>query len=386
MIGPRLRGALLTGALVAAALTRGAASVDAAPVPTIASPCDAGSSAPYCTAGLGALRDVSASWRWYQAATLQPVPIKDYAADPEDAPPPVGAGICGSETVHQPASGPQIPPAAVQKPPIPSVPPPPGGWRTDSDYCVLHYAAADFTPLCTGCARMFVDFDAIPATSISDNPLSPGADGHYAMRLTMSDNNATALINGHSPNAKNLCSDKFFNPSPGADCANPLVSGFDAMGLGIEGDTSRYIHYPLEGRYFNGPAYLAGDGTATPYHWVHGFYMDIAAGSSTGAWYSAGYRGRGDVLPDTDQSYACPCEALHSSFSRTVPVTGLRTGVGGAVSPANATPAAGAITGAAATPDTAAARGAGLAAVALASGILLAVPACLRRRTRDRDR
>jgi hypothetical protein len=233
---------------------------------------------------------------------------------------------------------------------------------------------------------MLVDFDATPATSVTDNPLSPGADGHYAMRLTMSDNNATALIDGHSPNAKNLCSDKFFNPSPGADCANAVVNGFDAMGLGIEGDTGRYIHYPLEGRYYNGPAYLAGDGAATPYHWVHGFYMDIAVGSSTSAWYSAGYRGRGDVLPDIDQSYACPCEALHLSFSRTVRVSGLRAGAGGAVAPASAAmPAAGTAAGAIATPGTAAADGAG-PAMAIAASVLWAVPAYRGRRLRDRHR
>src|SRR5205807_1156291 len=108
-------------------------------------------------------------------------------------------------------------------------------------------------------------------------------------------------IDGHSPNAKNLCSDKFFNPSPGADCANVFVNGFDTMGLGIEGETGRYAHYPLEGRYFNGPYYLAGDGVSVPLHWVHGSYMDINIGTSTSAWYSAGYRGRGDAAPDIDQ-------------------------------------------------------------------------------------
>jgi len=296
-------------------------------------PCDSAPALPFCDSALGALRDVTAAWRTYEAATVQAVPISDYASDPQST----TNGTCGNETVNGtgiPPSFPATPPAnplasahfAGVPPAIP--PPPPGGWKQGTQYCVLRYIAADFTPPCSACVRLFVDYDKIPATTVATNPVAPGSLGHWAARMSPGTSmSATAMINGHSPNAKNLCSDKFFNPSPGAECAGQptgqFVNGFDTMGLGIEGNTWHYHHFTLEGRYYNGPYYLAGDGTTVALHWVHGFYMDLNLGGPKDgvAYYTAGYAGNGDNTPDLDQSYAClvPCY-LHTTYSDTIDI------------------------------------------------------------------
>ena len=92
---------------------------------------------------------------------------------------------------------------------------------------------------------------------------------------------------------------------------------------------------------------------------------------------------RGDAAPDIDQSYACPCEAAHSTFTRTVAVTGLHTAAGstgtggssgGAGQPAQGTGAASAL------PDTGGGVSGG--AVSLLGVAATAAVALLGRRTR----
>ena len=278
-----------------------ASAVGTAASGTGTSPCDQASS-PICGAALGPLRDVTAAWRWYQPALVQPIPVSDYASDPEDAPPPLGVGPCGGETASPASNGQQVPPSTLAAQPPRGVPAPPG---SHGPYCLLRYLATDFTPLCSGCHRILLDFAAMPAgTSAQPHP-----DGHWAARLALSTGfAATAEPNGHSPNIKNLCSDKFINPAPGSTCV-PWFTLVDTYGLGIEGDSSTFHHFPLEGRYYNGPEYLAGNGRAVPYHWVQAAYVDIdPGGAGASAWYGASYRGAGDPLPDTDQSYGCACE------------------------------------------------------------------------------
>lgn len=284
-----LSGALVLAGAVLAATPAGASS---SPSPD---PCDQGG-APQCVASLGPVEDVTARAAYFQPALVQLVPISDYANDPEDSPPPLGAGTCGGETAHPPSP----PPGRIVRLPPRGVPAPPG---THGPYCLLAYLPTDFSPLCSGCARAFVDYGAIPAGTAT----SPGAEGHWAARLSQTSGTLSTPYNGHSPNVKNLCSDKFFNPSSGSSC--DMLAPADQYGLGVEGDSRWYHHYPLEGRYFNGPGYLAGNGRTIPYHWVHGFYLDLQLSGPTGIWYGAGYRGRGDASADTDQSYGCLCEA-----------------------------------------------------------------------------
>jgi hypothetical protein len=268
-------------------------------------------------AALGPLVDVTREWGAYQAATVQLVPITDYASDPEDAAPPFGVGTCGGETEHAGADGSTVPQGRVVGKAPKGVPPPPG---TTGPYCLLTYFASDFTALCSGCHRVLVDFAGIPVGSAS----SPGADGHWAARFSASQLNVSAPFNGHSPNIKNLCSDKFFNPSAGSAC-QPYAQ-LDGYGLEFEGDATIYHHFPLEGRYYNGPQYLAGDGSKqAPYHWVNGAYFDVDPMGATGLsmWYGVGYRGRGDATPDTDQSYGCLCEVPpvgRSAYSPSYPL------------------------------------------------------------------
>jgi LPXTG-motif cell wall-anchored protein len=376
--------ALLGGLALAGALSAVPAHAQTSPQGT--SPCDGAPQMPQCVAALGPLRDVSAKAAAYQAATIQLVPISDYASDPEDAAPPVGAGVCGTETSHAAADGTTVPPGEVVDAPPAGVPPPPG---THGPYCLLRYLPADFSGLCSGCHRLLLDFSAIP----DGNSTSPGAGGHWAARFSSTTFNVSSPFDGHSPNIKNLCSDKFFNPSPGSDCA-PYAQ-IDGYGFEYEGDSSIYHHYPLEGRYYNGPAYLAGDGTHQhPYHWVTGAYLDLDPKGNTGlsVWYGTGYRGKGDSTPDTDQSYGCLCELPpvgHSAFSASYPLADLsatQTGPGGggngrggggsdvvATSVSNAT--------AAALPDTGAARPGTAAA---AGALLLTLAARLHRRRRGR--
>jgi hypothetical protein len=265
------------------------------------SPCDQVST-PQCGAALGPLHDVTKTWRWYQPALVQPIPISDYASDPEDAPPPAGVGTCGGETASPPSDGKPVPPATVAAHPPPGVPKPPG---SHGPYCVLRYLGGDFTHPCDGCHRILLDFAAMPAPA----PAQPAADGHWAARISLSTGtSATAEPNGHSPNIKNLCSDKFINPAAGSTCV-PWFTLVDTYSLGVEGDSSIFHHFPLEGRYYNGPEYLAGNGRSIPYHWVQGAYVDVApGGSGATAWYGASYRAVNDPLPDTDQSYGCACE------------------------------------------------------------------------------
>lgn len=368
-----LRVLLASAAATATALFAVPAAAQTAPQGT--SPCDYSSQLPQCVPALGPLRDVSALAADYQAATVQLVPIGDYTSDPEDAPPPLGVGVCGGETSHPAADGSQPPPGQVVQAPPHGVPAPPG---THGPYCLLTYLATDFSPLCSGCHRLLVDFAAIPA----GDSTSPGADGHWAARFSSTTFNVTSPFNGHSPNVKNLCSDKFFNPSPGSDCT-PYAQT-DGYGFEYEGDSSIYHHYPLEGRYYNGPAYLAGDGTHEhPYHWVTGAYVDLDPQGATGltVWYGAGYRGRGDSAPDTDQSYGCLCEVPpvgHSAFSPSYPLADLTAqpngGSGGrggdvggdvvATSVSNATPATLPNTAASAAPPAA-----GLAALLVLTGL-----------------
>jgi hypothetical protein len=370
--------AALVGAAAAALLAVPAAAQTA---PQGTSPCDYSAQFPECVAALGPLRDVSAQAAAYQAATVQLVPIGDYAADPEDAPPPLGAGACGGETVHPPAAGAAPAQGQVVQAPPRGVPAPPG---THGPYCLLSYLGTDFSPLCSGCHRLLLDFAAIPQGTAS----TPGADGHWAARFSSTTLQVSSPFDGHSPNVKNLCSDKFFNPSPGSDCT-PYAQT-DGYGFEYEGDSSIYHHYPLEGRYYNGPAYLAGDGSHKhPYHWVTGAYVDLDPMGSTGLslWYGAGYRGRGDTAPDTDQSYGCLCEVPpvgHSAYSSSYPLADLSaqsSGGGGGHSPgadvvaesvSNATPAS--------LPDTSS-PAAHAALAGLAAAVLLATTR-LRRRPR----
>ena len=283
------RGAVLGGILLlAAALT---APASAAGTSSGNSPCDSGfDPLQLCTSALGPLIDVSAHWQDYQPALTQPVPISDYfPGDPEDTDPPLGAGHCGTETT--PAPPPTIPKGVILSSLPLTYPVPPGklAHPRNSAYCLLTYVPSDFDSLCTGCHRIFIDFSAIPVGST----LAPGADGHWAGRMTAGTNlGATIPFDAHSPNIKNLCSDKFFNPSQGSDCV--ILKSFDQPGAEMEGDTSVFHHYPLEGRYYNGPAYLAGDGASAPYHWVHGAYFDLDPGAGVrggSIWYGAGYRG-----------------------------------------------------------------------------------------------
>ena len=282
-----------------ALLVAGAASALAAANGT--SPCDQVAT-PQCGAALGPLRDVTAAWRWYQPALLQPVPVSDYAADPEDAAPPVGAGTCGGETASPASNGQPVPPSTLASTPPRGVPAPPG---SHGPYCLLRYLATDFTALCTGCHRILLDFAAMPAGSAAQ----PAADGHWAGRISLSTGfAATAEPNGHSPNIKNLCSDKLIDPGAGSTCV-PWFTLVDTYALGIEGDTATFHHFPREGRYYNGPGYLAGNGRDVPYHWVRAAYVDVnPGGAGASAWYGASYRGANDPLADTDQSYGCACE------------------------------------------------------------------------------
>jgi hypothetical protein len=298
-------------AILAAVLPASRAGADSS-----SNPCDLSASLPQCVAALGPLQDITADWSDYQAAPVQAIPISDYAADPEDASPPLGVGTCGAETSQPAAGGAAVPQGTVAATPPAGVPSPPG---SHGPYCVLRYLAADFAPPCPSCHRVLIDYTRIP----DGTAISPGAGGHFALRLTPSAGlgGVTAPFNGHSPNIKNLCSDKFVNPSPGAQCdANPFWAQFDQYGLGMEGDAAIYHHFPTEGRYYNGPAYLAGDGMHISYHWVRGAYVDLDTGSlkDLTVWYSTGYRGRSDAAPDTDQSYGCACEVPpvgHSAFS-----------------------------------------------------------------------
>jgi hypothetical protein len=299
-------------------------------------PCDGTPSPPYdqwCDSAIGPLRDVTANWRYYQPALVQPIPMVDYCpnepscsnGDPEDQPPPppgtpliLAGGRCGTETAHDPTSGPPIPASseydslALAAAQIPgwSALAPPGKNHTQyltSKYCALRYVADDFFPLCTGCHRILIDFAAIPSGAY--NFTSPASDGHWAARFT-TDSSFSAMtpFNGHSPNVKNLCSDKQFNPAPGATCTQGL-SQFDTFSHALEGDSAIYHHFPYEGRYFNGPSYLASDSPAS-FHWINGAYFDVdpAGATSLPVWYSAGYRGQGDAAGDTDWSYGCACE------------------------------------------------------------------------------
>ena len=298
----RIALACAAAALALAAGTAGAAAAPAVPL----NPCAGGAPLPQCVDAIGPIVDVSASWGQYQPATVQVVPISDYATDPEDAPPPLGAGVCGGET----SAAPGLPTGEVMAAPPPGVPAPPG---THGPYCVLHYLASDFSRLAGGSHRLLIDYAAIPA---GNPPLAPGADGHWAAKLWQSVSvPAASPPNGHSPNIKNLCSDKFLNPSPGSACA--LLAPGDEQGIEVEGDSSTYHHFPKEGRYYNGPAYLAGDGARVAYHYVRGAYVDVST-SAPAVWYSVDYRGQGDALPDTDQSYGCACEMPpfgHQAFS-----------------------------------------------------------------------
>jgi LPXTG-motif cell wall-anchored protein len=383
---PLLRTTLaaLSGALIAVAGGAVIAGAQTA-LPQGSSPCDHLPQLPQCVPALGPLLDVSRTWHSYQAATVQLVPISDYASDPEDSSPPLGAGTCGTETMHAAADGSTVPPGRVVAAPPAGIPAPPG---THGPYCLLTYFAADFSPLCAGCHRMLIDFAAIPAGTST----APGADGHWAGRFSASQLNVSAPFDGHSPNIKNLCADKFFNPSPGAACT-PYAQ-IDGYGLEFEGDSSIYHHFPLEGRYYNGPQYLAGGGTReSPYHWVHGAYFDVDPHGATGLslWYGAGYRGKGDATPDTDQSYGCLCEVPpvgHSAYSVSYPLANLGSGSehGGNNDGAGDGPrvVASSVSNATITalPDTGAASPAAAAAGIAALGLLLAASTSGRRRRR----
>jgi hypothetical protein len=389
--GPAMR-AVLAGAACAAGLVGATLGAPAVRAQTSqgTSPCDYVGQLPQCVAALGPLVDVTREWRDYQAATVQLVPISDYASDPEDGPPPLGVGTCGGETQHAAADGSTVPDGRVVAQPPAGIPAPPG---THGPYCLLSYFASDFTALCSGCHRVLVDFAGIPVGDTS----SPGADGHWAARFSMSQLNVSAPFDGHSPNMKNLCSDKFFNPSAGSEC-QPYAQ-VDGYGLEFEGDATIYHHYPLEGRYYNGPAYLAGNGTkVAPYHWVDGAYFDVDPMGATGLtmWYGVGYRGRGDAAPDTDQSYGCLCEVPpigHSAYSASYPLTDVSTPSGGGHhggGGGRGAVAASSVAGADVTalPDTAAgSAGDDLPAMlAGGAGVALVVAARRRRRTRRATR
>jgi hypothetical protein len=184
-------------------------------------------------------------------------------------------------------------------------PKPPRNLTGPTKYCFLRYLPSDFDPLCAGCHRVLIDYANIP------NLGGATVKGHWAGHMTLgTDTTPLMPFNGHSPNIKNLCSDKFFNPAAGSTCVG-AIAGFDLHSHSAEGDTTYYHHYPLEGRYFNGPAYLAGNGKSVPYHWVKGAYFDVdpAGANASPVWYGAGYRGADCTLPDTDQSYGNACEA-----------------------------------------------------------------------------
>src|SRR5207253_9496187 len=127
-----------------------ASAVGTAASGTGTSPCDQASS-PICGAALGPLRDVTAGWRWYQPALVQPIPVSDYASDPEDAPPPLGVGPCGGETASPASNGQQVPPSILSAQPTCGVPAPP---RLHVPYCLLRYMTCDLTQLYTGFHRL----------------------------------------------------------------------------------------------------------------------------------------------------------------------------------------------------------------------------------------
>lgn len=389
-----LRVAIVVVALITPALlVAGAAPAAADPN----NPCDVAPSLPFCDSALGPLRDVTDNWRSYQPALVQPVPISDYCpdeptcvtGDPEDSPSPPGAGYCGTETVHQPTTGPQIPASdEVTGLPTAIIATPPPGKNfpyAGSHYCRLRYIAADFSPLCNGCRRILLDFSAIPSGTYTIT--SPASDGHWAARFTTSSSlSAVTPFNAHSPNAKNLCADKFFNSAAGADCT-AAIAQFDQGAHALEGDSTIFHHYPLEGRYFNGPSYLAGDGIAMPYHWINGAYFDVdlAGATSLPVWYNAGYRGLGDLPPDTDQSYGCLCEvpfdtlalpgvpgAGHTTWSPSLVVQGASTPGGSSPSPP-ASPHPGSLGSSSGTPNTGTAPLVPYLALALATTLLLLV-------------
>ena len=218
-----LAAPLLAVALAPASLQAGAST----------DPCAGAPSDPQCVAALGPLRDVSEGWRDYQPALVQVVPMSDYAAtDPEAQAPPLGVGPCGGETQSQ---GPG--PGQVMQSPPPGVPAPPG---SHGPYCVLHYLPQDFTPLCGDCHRLLIDYSRIP----SGTAVSPGAQGHWAAKFNQSQPVSLAtFVNGHSPNIKNLCADKFFNRGPGATCV-PYTQ-LDQNAVEYEGDTTWYHHLSL---------------------------------------------------------------------------------------------------------------------------------------------
>lgn len=383
---PPLRLTIALGGTVACLLGSAAVATPAAAqtAPQGTSPCDYAPQLPQCVAALGPLVDATRHWRLYQPATVQLVPISDYQSDPEDSPPPLGVGTCGGETQHPAADGSTVPDGTVVQAPPAGIPAPPG---TQGPYCLLHYFTTDFAPLCSGCHRMLIDFAQIPAGTAT----SPGADGHWAARFNASQLNVSSPFDNHSPNIKNLCSDKFFNPAAGSDCtAYPQVDGY---GLEFEGDSSIYHHFPLEGRYYNGPAYLAGSGTRTsPYHWVHGAYFDVDPMGASGLsmWYGAGYRGIGDAAPDTDQSYGCLCEVPpvgHSAYTPSYPLADLSAGAnqnGGNNGPGGSPVVASSASNAtvATLPNTSTSSAAGDAISAAAIALLLTAPVRLRRRRR----
>jgi hypothetical protein len=301
-----------------------------APLPAAAAtnnPCLLVPGIPFCDSALGPLVDVTANWQFYQPATVQPIPIVDFCpdysscstGDPEDAPAigpptPVAAGRCGTETMNQPAlPAPQIPTSyeVLSLPTAIVGTPPPGPHAVSqsystSRYCVLRYLATDFDQLCSGCHRVLLNYAAIPQGTY--NATSPASDGHWAARFTLDGSfSPTTPFNAHSPNFKNLCSDKKFNSAPGSDCIQVLAQ-FDNGSHSLEGDSTLFHHFPYEGRYFNGPAYLAG--TPGNYHWIQAAYFDVdpTGISPLEVFYNAGYRGLGDVPPDTDWSYGCACE------------------------------------------------------------------------------
>jgi hypothetical protein len=78
----------------------GAWSTAAGATGTGTSPCDQAPS-PICGAALGPLRDVTSTWRWYQPSLVQPVPVSEYASDPEEAPPPIGVPAQNPEAKAQ---------------------------------------------------------------------------------------------------------------------------------------------------------------------------------------------------------------------------------------------------------------------------------------------
>jgi len=381
---PPLRLAIALGGTVACLLGGAATAAPAAAqtAPQGTSPCDYAPQLSQCVAALGPLVDATARWRFYQPATVQLVPISDYASDPEDAPPPLGVGTCGGETQHAAADGGTVPDGSVVAAPPAGIPAPPS---THGPYCLLHYFTSDFGPLCSGCHRMLIDFAQIPA----GNATSPGADGHWAARFNASQLNVSSPFDNHSPNIKNLCSDKFFNPAAGSDCtAYPQIDGY---GLEFEGDSSIYHHFPLEGRYYNGPQYLAGSGTHTsPYHWVHGAYFDVDPMGASGLamWYGTGYRGIGDAAPDTDQSYGCLCEVPpvgHSAYTASYPLTDLSAssqhgGNGGNGNGSHVVASSVSNAMVAALPNTAGGSGSAPTAGVAAAALLLAAAARLRRR------